>query len=396
MKKTLFLIPTLLLSLSPHPAPAAEVLSANLQNTVEYLASPKVGGRNPMSRGHRMTQQFIQGKLAEYGYTSLILNAPSLQPWKGPIENIVTIKPSKNWADRCVVFAAHYDHNPPMGGKYSPGANDNATGVAALLELARNVQEEKLEFDADVYFVFPDQEENFVQGSPFIADIVANKCKKVLFSVTLDLVGVPFFSGFENHLLTLGAESSPDLHRIVKQTNKNPGSPLKAIDGQIFLIEPAGIPRSDYSSFRGANIPFVFLTAGMPATYHTPMDKPELIDYRLLGSVTQWMKSLLINYQQSSAGKEFRFLDDPYANLYEQGIRVAEIMELMLSRPQDNGLTEDDIAWLVGKIGEYRALTNRPSRLSLQWSIIEVIRIVSRQSPMPSAYLRSIIGKIFN
>ena len=122
-----------------------------------------------------------------------------------------------------MVLAAHYDHNPPMDGHFSPGANDNASGVAVLLELARRAKEFLQGLDYDLYFAFPDQEENFIVGSPFVARRVAEKCEQVLFSLTLDVIGAPFFPGFENRLLVLGGESSPDLKTMLEDVSSKIG-----------------------------------------------------------------------------------------------------------------------------------------------------------------------------
>lgn len=379
----------------------------NLKKTVGTLSSQEFQGRAPGTRGHRLAQDYILNQLRSYGFAATVSKASSWQPWKGEIENIIAVKLAIKAATqpatpgKCIAFAAHYDHNPPMGGRYSPGANDNASGVAALLELARLMQTENLQLDADVYFTFPDQEENFIQGSAPLAEGLKRKCNRFLFSVTLDMVGVPFFSGFEKHLLVMGSESGYNLSNLVMNTASTRDQSLKTIQGDIFLIEPFGsrVPRSDYASFRKADVPFLFLTTGMPSTYHTPEDTLEHIDFELVKGTTQWMLQLLRmyswDYQNREFGSRIGASEPTEQELYMQTQAVVEIMSLMLSRPADNALTASDIAFFSERIDAWKAYKKAPSKWNLQWAVIRLIEVVSRKSPVPAAYLRSLLGKLF-
>lgn len=384
-----------------------KTLNARLRETVEYLASKELQGRAPGTPGHERAKEFIIQRMRELGAQIGIQKGRGKIPWKPEFENLITrfSRPQAPWKAEsakhdCVAFVAHYDHNPPMDGRYSPGANDNASGVAALIELARDLSTKNLPDGVDWYFIFPDEEENFISGSPSVVGSLRAKCQNILFSVTLDLVGAPFFPGFENHLLALGAESSPELERLlVDGAQKVPE--LKVLGDQIFLIEPLGIARSDYDAFRKAEIPYVFLTTGIPANYHTPEDTIERLDFALLENVTRYLVSVADRYVAQGASRGFSWVSDDADALRSdeeylyQGIRVAYLMDRMASKPKENKLEADDVEWLRSAATELRDANDPPSRLGLQLKIIKVLKFVSRRSPVENAYLKSFLLKVF-
>lgn len=381
-------------------AQAARVDVNRLRTTIHTLASQEFQGRAPGSRGHRLTQDYLLAQLRSYGYAPAVAKEKSWQPWKGPIENITAVKSAgkPSGARKCIAFAAHYDHNPPMGGRYSPGANDNASGVAVLLEVARLLQNESLALDADVYFTFPDQEENFVQGSRFIAESLKRTCSQVLFSVTLDMVGAPFFPGFGNRLFALGSESSDSLFHLVKRVRERENS-VTALQSGIFLIEPLGrwMPRSDYASFRSEGIPFLFLTTGITPQYHTPDDTEEHLDFGLVRGVTEWTLELLLEYARGFQRKSFFMQDgNRFASseeLARQARDATELLELMLSKSSENALTPQEIEFLKSRIDAWKS-GKYPSVWELKWTSIRLMQIVSRKAPLRWAYLRSLWGKL--
>lgn len=106
-----------------------EEITAGLKETVYYLAD-EIGPRSyTQTDAIRKTTTYIKSKFSSYGYTV------SVQPYPArgrTFENIVVAKDGDPLTDRLLVIGAHYDTVPE-----TPGADDNASGVAALLELAR-------------------------------------------------------------------------------------------------------------------------------------------------------------------------------------------------------------------------------------------------------------------
>jgi hypothetical protein len=183
-----------------------------------------------------------------------------------------------------VVVCAHHDHLGMNESGIHNGADDNASGVAMLLELARAAA--YLPRKRSVLFVSFDAEEvgllgsrAFVRSGPFDPGSFAAL-------ICLDLVGGDYYPGDDRGLYALGAESSPELDRLVR-SEAAIESELQVKPIGIYAIEPMGpiLARSDYASFRSARVPFVFFSTGTPWYYHTPHDDPERINYdKLLGN----------------------------------------------------------------------------------------------------------------
>jgi aminopeptidase YwaD len=374
---------------------------ARLRATVEYLASPELGGREAGSEGHERAREAIVREMRALGYETRVDDHPSpVGLTKGRIRNILSVLPAeRNPGDRCVVLVAHYDHNPHMDGEYSPGANDNASGVAVLLELARRARSFHRGSNYDLHFAFPDQEENFIVGSRYVAEQLAGECRQVLFSLTLDVVGAPFFPGFENRLLVLGSESSGDLENLVETSSARYARAredgLIPMSGPIFLIEPAGIARSDYKAFRKERIPFAFLTAGIPAEYHTPEDTVDKVDFPFLARVADYVEHLLTDGMAAATDAKFEFVKKPSFRPGATAADVAEILSLMLAHADENELSEKERAKFAERIEELRTNGDAVTRLCLQGDVIRLIQVVSRRSPVAFAYLKSILGKLF-
>lgn len=177
-----------------------------------------------------------------------------------------------------VVVCAHHDHLGVTEQGIHTGADDNASGVALLLELARAAAH--LPRKRSLLFISFDAEElgllgsrAFIRSGPFEPGSFAAL-------ICLDLVGGDFYPGDTRSLYALGAESSPQLDALVRAEAAAEGA-LQVKPIGIYAIEPLGpiLPRSDYASFRAVSVPFVFFTTGTPWYYHTPYDTPDRINY---------------------------------------------------------------------------------------------------------------------
>ena len=124
-------------------------------NGPEYIYS-----RHMLKPGNALSAQWIIQKLEGWGYE------PNIQSWSPSGENILVSKPGVLFPESTVVFCAHYDAMPG-GPVEAPAADDNASGVAALLEAARLLSD--IEFEHRVLFAFWDEEEQGLVGSAFHA-----------------------------------------------------------------------------------------------------------------------------------------------------------------------------------------------------------------------------------
>ena len=152
-----------------------------------------------------------------------------------------------------VLLGGHYDSVPG-----SPGANDNASGTAAVLEIARNLSNTPLARQA--WFVAFDGEEDGLHGSrAFVRAAEPQFLSGLKAMLNFDMVGV-------NDNLRVGGASS-----LTAQA--------KAVDSSISTFEANG--GSDHASFAAADVPVMFFYRGQEPNYHSPNDKqvdPKLLD----------------------------------------------------------------------------------------------------------------------
>ncbi|MDB4956577.1 MAG: peptidase [Myxococcales bacterium] len=202
--------------------------------------------------------------------------AIALEPKRTPTDNVIGVihAGAANKQPGVLVIGAHLDHLG-MGGGGSAldpkvhavhnGADDNASGVAALLEVARILGPRKAELQRDVYLVaFSGEEEGdlgsayFVKNPPVQQPIVA--------MLNMDMVGR--MRG--NHLSVNGGESAKEWRELVE--------PACAAARVSCTIGGSGYGPSDHMAFYVANIPVLFFFTGNHLDYHTATDDAEKIN----------------------------------------------------------------------------------------------------------------------
>jgi len=248
--------------------------------TLTYLADEKFRGRGVGSTELDQVAAFIATKFESVGL--LPGGEPSgswYQEWMDPdrsmrMRNVVGILPGRNpeLARESVVIGAHYDHLGMKGtsqesaGKVHPGADDNASGVAVLLEMASRLTL-VANMERPVVFVAFTGEETGRKGSRYF---VQNEKRYPVSSVTgminLDTVG----RLGKGKLIILGAASAKERGTLFQEAAK----PLK-----LEIAESTqDLDSSDQKSFHEAGVPAVQLFTGPHLDYHRPTDTADKID----------------------------------------------------------------------------------------------------------------------
>jgi hypothetical protein len=174
--------------------------------------------------------------------------------------NLAGMVPGTACADSFLVFTAHYDHLGLMGkGIYFPGANDNASGVAMLMQLAHYFAAHPQRFS--VAFLFFSGEEPGLLGSRYFVTHPLFDLNKVKFLINLDLVG----SGSDGIMVVNATEFPEDFTRL---------NNLNEAHHHVVEIRRRGKAcNSDHCSFYERGVPCFFLyTLGKGTEYHTPGD----------------------------------------------------------------------------------------------------------------------------
>ena len=178
-------------------------------------------------------------------------------------------------ADEAIVIGAHYDHlglgernslAPSQAGKVHPGADDNASGTAALLELASTLAARKADLKRTIVFLAFSGEELGLLGSSYYTKNPAWPLERTVAMINLDMIGRPK----EGKVYIGGMGTSPIFKELVEQANRT---------GLTLSYQQGGYGPSDHSSFYVKNIPVLFFFSGLHADYHKPSDLPDRLLY---------------------------------------------------------------------------------------------------------------------
>jgi len=189
--------------------------------------------------------------------------------------NVAGFVPGTVCPDSFLVYTAHYDHLGTMGkNTYFPGANDNASGTAMLLGLARYFSKHPQRFS--VVFIGFTGEEAGLLGSGFFADHPLVSLSHVKFLINLDLVG----TGIDG-ITVVNASEFPDQFNLLSDLN----------DSGRFLInikKRGKACNSDHCPFYAKGVPSFFIyTLGGIAAYHDLDDRPETLPLTAFEGLTR-------------------------------------------------------------------------------------------------------------
>jgi aminopeptidase YwaD len=204
-----------------------------------------------------------------------------------------------------VVIGAHYDHLGTGGRNSSSrmpdtlavhnGADDNASGVTALLSLAEQMNRNRIRFRRSVLFVaFGGEERGLLGSKQFVASPPVD-LKKIIAMINLDMVGRLDTS---RGLQVSGTGTSLEADSLIRLANKSTNLKLK--------MSQEGFGPSDHASFYGKDIPVFFITTGAHEDYHTPFDDVEYINFQGLNQVTGFAFSLTEKIANHASGLHFR------------------------------------------------------------------------------------------
>jgi Zn-dependent M28 family amino/carboxypeptidase len=212
--------------------------------------------------------------------------------------NVIGILPGSDRTLRheAIVIGAHYDHlgEGPEGTFF--GANDNAAGVGAVIELARAVHGLRERPRRTMVFVAFGAEEIGKLGSYHYVERPPVPVKQTVLMINFDMIG----HNDENSINAVATRSSDDLHRIHQEVNQyvklNLDHPLNMRIG-----------RSDHSAFYEEDIPVMYLFGGFHPEYNTPQDTPDLLKPMKLQKVARL--AFLTACQVSEQKARIRFSD---------------------------------------------------------------------------------------
>ncbi|WP_437205619.1 M28 family peptidase [Planctomicrobium sp. SH664] len=276
-------------------APAQEPITADhIRPHITFLADPARGGRSGTAKQATrdyIIREFYRNGLQPFFAGEWSQTVPARETGSDVFEpageNIAGFVPGtdpelkREW----IIVNAHYDHLGVRKNELYPGADDNASGVAMLLEVSRRIAASPLK--RSVAFVAFDFEESLLWGSRWFMAHSPVDHKSIKVCLTADMIGRSLGDLDLPMVFILGAEHSPGLRDALVSTPTPEGLELAHLGTDMIGT------RSDYGPFRDHEIPYLFFSTGEHPDYHTPRDVPERIDYEKSAKVDQLILDLV-------------------------------------------------------------------------------------------------------
>jgi peptidase M28-like protein/PDZ domain-containing protein len=264
---------------------AASITKEEVKGHVDTLADDTFEGRETGSRGGRAAGNYVLKAFEQYGAIPAGDSGTYFQSFSGASRNILGLVEGSDarLKQQTIVVGAHYDHvgygrsNNSFGplGYIHNGADDNASGVAGLLELLDAVKRLPTMPKRSLLFAAWDGEEGGLNGSRHWVGRPTIPLSRVAMAINLDMIG-----RMRNDRLEIyGARTAPGLRRLVSEANGE-GPATIVFDWKLKAD-------SDHWPFYERRIPFLMFHTGLHGDYHRPSDDANLINNDGLAKVTK-------------------------------------------------------------------------------------------------------------
>jgi hypothetical protein len=278
-----------------------EHLAADLRQ----LADPAWDGRRPGTPGDAAARQLVEDRFACLGLEPLLASGAYQEPFvdhKGrATANVLAALPGTDPAltHEVVLLSAHLDHF----GRGRLGANDDASGLSALLAVAQAAAQGPAPRRTILFAAFGSEESGFEGSEAFVTTSASEiSPADVVFNLNLDMVG------------------SYDQTGRVYALGTMPGTPgRRALNGLLDRYPQLDVGVGDWSNlsdhvtFCRRGVPYVFFWTEDPACYHAPCDTEDRIDYPHLLDITALTHELLLSLAST---------DDDLGGAVRRGERV--------------------------------------------------------------------------
>ena len=265
----------------PPAAYAAEKLLAH----VNFLAATERQGRGFGSAGLEVSRDYIRDQLAAAGLAPGGDNGTYFQNFTATggadktevtLQNVVAVLPGAEpkWKGEAALLTAHYDHlglgwpgaRADALGKVHPGADDNASGVAVLIEMAKALAAGPPPPRTIVFVAFSGEEAGLLGSRHYVKNPVPVPLSGIVGVINMDTVG----RLGTNPVSVIATESAREWPFVF--------SGITAVTGVATKSIPGASESSDQRAFIEAGVPGVQLFSGASFDYHRPTDTPDKVD----------------------------------------------------------------------------------------------------------------------
>lgn len=283
-----------------------EITAKNIETIVTHIAGA-FGARNYVYYEQlNKTADFIIQTFQDLGYTVKVM---AYEMENKRFRNIIAEDSSATFSDEVVIIGAHYDSC------FNPGADDNASGVAGMLELARLLKGERLASKVK-FIAFVNEEPPFFMtermGSRVYARQARTKGEEIKAAIILEMLGFYSDKPFSQRYLPLLGLFYPHradfvalvgnfrTHAAVKAVysyfKQHSDFPVEKITAPDFI---PGINFSDHWSFWKEGYPAMMVTDTAflrSPHYHRETDLPETLDYSRMAKMLYGLKQSIVDY----------------------------------------------------------------------------------------------------
>lgn len=301
MRKTrailILLAVSLLIPYAPAPAQSLRkyenlISVEDLQKTLEHLTHEMTEGRASGTIGKTLAEHFLVEQFRTLGLKPWNWNYTQSFRFKDSIavRNVVGLLPASVPTDEYIVIGAHYDHLGRLGHSIYPGADDNASGVTALLSLARMFAAMKADGAGprkNLIFVAFDGKELDMAGSRHFVRHLTLPRSRIMAMVNMDMLGTDLVPPHKNreYLFAIGENTLPETYQgylsyICKRTLYKLDLDLSFYGSRDF--SKMMYQTSDQHPFAHAGIPAVLFTSAFHQHTYKKSDTSDIIDYPLL------------------------------------------------------------------------------------------------------------------
>lgn len=265
-------------SVSANLTGLATLDSARLMSDLFRLAHDSMGGRAAMTPGNAKARAFLVAEMRRLGlapvsggYEQSFAMPRRNQPDSVRGVNVLAMVPGARTPERYIVVSAHFDHVGTRDGNIYNGADDNASGTAAVLQMAAHFQRHRPTHS--IIFAFFDAEETGLAGARAFVAKPPVPLANIAANVNLDMVA----RGDNGLLWAVGTTPYPQMKPIVEST-----IPDARVTLRMGFDTGSGRDNwtslSDQGAFHAQGIPFVYFGVEDHADYHAPSDDAEKVN----------------------------------------------------------------------------------------------------------------------
>ena len=261
----------------------AQTQQERLTRHVYTLAGDSLRGRKAGSEDAAKAAAYIVKQFEEIGIQPYFEEGwyQTFEKAGTTYKNVVGILPGNDpvMKDEYIIIGAHYDHLGVRNDEIYNGADDNASGTATIIEMARILKSQQGDLKRSVIVVAFDAEEIGLWGSDYLSKNL--DLSKVKLMMSIDMVG---WLEQGKTLRLQGAATIKDGKRLLREEAEKMHIDIKPKD-----FETSILGATDTQGFAKRGVATLYVTTGLKSPYHKPEDDPELIDYKGLDRVTDYM-----------------------------------------------------------------------------------------------------------